>query len=173
MSASLVGSGSCDAAVATARAMTTGTGKSLITTTSCAQSNSFQEARCKVTRAAQASEAQKTGASDSIAPNLDVMSPPGAHRPDGSSPNVFAIGVRPAVPGLLKLALRGHRSDRATDKVRRLAYSKAARRSVPAALNRKGGTSPARRGGHHDEGTNACLAFAGVGNGCMGRGARP
>src|SRR5437016_3858002 len=58
MSASLVGSGSCDAAVPTARAMTTGTSKSLITTTSCGGSTSLQEAR-KVTRPAQVPEAQK------------------------------------------------------------------------------------------------------------------
>src|SRR2546430_16415456 len=34
-----------------------------------------------------------------------------------------AVEGRPPVPGLLKLSLRGHRSDRPTDKVRRLAYN--------------------------------------------------
>src|SRR5712691_3024532 len=84
MSASLVGSGSCDAAVPTARAMTTGTSNSLITTTSRGGSPSFQEARCNVyTTCPSVVSAKKTGASDSIPPNLDVISPPGAHRPGG------------------------------------------------------------------------------------------
>src|ERR1700681_4629687 len=56
--AALVGSGSCDAAVLTARATITGTSESLIMTISC--DGIHQEATSKVTRAAQVSEGSKT-----------------------------------------------------------------------------------------------------------------
>src|ERR1700736_6679910 len=56
--AALVGSGSCNAAVLTARATITGTSESLIMTISC--DGIHQEATSKVTRAAQVSEGQKT-----------------------------------------------------------------------------------------------------------------
>src|SRR2546426_2816658 len=60
MSASLVGSGSCDAAVPTARAMTTGTSKSLIMTTSCGGVHFISRGTsAKFKRPVQVSEAQK------------------------------------------------------------------------------------------------------------------
>src|SRR5580704_7729601 len=56
--AALVGSGSCDAAVLTARVTITGTSESLIMTISCDGNPS--RGNSKATRAAQVSEGQKT-----------------------------------------------------------------------------------------------------------------